>query len=108
MSESTYVTVARTEDIPQNTNKAFDVEGKSILICHAKTGEFFAVENRCSHAIAELEGGRMRGHRLICPLHGAAFDMRDGKVLGAPAYAPIKAYPVRVEDDEIKVQVDES
>lgn len=97
--------VARTEDIPANSNKAFEVDGHEILICHTKAGEFHAVENRCSHAIAELEGGRMRGHRLICPLHGAAFDMRDGSVMGAPAFEPIKSYEVEVEDGEIRVRI---
>lgn len=97
--------VAKIDDIPANSNKAFQVDGHDILICHTKQGDVFAVENRCSHAIAELEGGRMRGHRLICPLHGAAFDMRDGSVLGAPAFEGIKAYEVQVEDGEIRVRV---
>lgn len=105
VTDGTYQTLAHTGDIPPNSNKAFKVDGLDILICHTKTGDFYAVENRCSHAIAELEGGRMRGHRLICPLHGAAFDMRDGCVLGAPASEPIKAYDVKVEDDEVKVLI---
>jgi nitrite reductase/ring-hydroxylating ferredoxin subunit len=47
----------------------------------------------------------LRGHRLICPLHGASFDVRNGAVLGAPASAPLPRYPVRIVDGQIEVQV---
>lgn len=105
VTDSGFRTVARTGDIPANSNKAFNVDGHDVLICHTRAGEFFAVENRCSHAIAELEGGRMRGTRLICPLHGAAFDIRDGSVKGAPAYEPIRTYDIEVDGEDIRVRV---
>jgi nitrite reductase/ring-hydroxylating ferredoxin subunit len=63
------------------------------------------VHNICSHAYAELHEGRLRGHRLICPLHGASFDVRNGAVLGAPATEPLRTYPVRVVDGQVQVQV---
>jgi nitrite reductase/ring-hydroxylating ferredoxin subunit len=64
-----------------------------------------AVHNVCSHAFARMDEGRLRGTRLICPLHGAGFDVRTGAVLGAPATAPLRSYPVRVVDGMIEVQV---
>ncbi|WP_321390320.1 Rieske (2Fe-2S) protein [Emcibacter sp.] len=105
-NQKNFVQVAQISAIEQGTNKAFDVAGKSILICHTKDGEFYAVENLCSHAIAALEGGKMRKHRLICPLHGASFDMRDGSVLGKPAFTPICAYEIRITNNMIEVLLD--
>ena len=73
--------------------------------CTPRTASFHAVSNICSHAYAHLHEGRLRGHRVICPLHGASFDIRTGAVLGAPATVPIASYPVRVAGDQIEVQV---
>ena len=79
--------------------------GHDILICHTK-GEFFAVENQCTHALSKLEGGRLRAYRLICPLHGAAFDVRDGCVKGKPASESIRTYSLRTVDGRIQLSLE--
>ena len=63
-------------------------------MCHTKSG-VFALDNICSHAYARMSEGRLRGTRLICPLHGASFDVRDGRVLGPPATQPLAATRTR-------------
>ena len=78
-----------------------------ILVCHTRDG-IHAVDNICTHAYARLDEGRLRGHRLICPLHGASFDARTGAVLGAPATQPLRTYPVRIQDGQIEVQAPSS
>jgi 3-phenylpropionate/trans-cinnamate dioxygenase ferredoxin subunit len=78
-----------------------------VVICRFRD-EYFAVENLCSHALATFDDGRMRGYRLMCPLHGATFDIRDGSVAGAPATRPIRSYPLRVVDDRIEVDLSNS
>ena len=105
MNDSNFRDLADIAEIPDGSSKSFQVSGHDILICHTK-GEFFAVENKCSHAKAKLEDGRLRAYRLICPLHGACFDVRDGSVKGAPATAPIRVYPLRVTDGCIQVCVE--
>ena len=102
MRESDFQNLADAAEIPDSSCKSFQISGHDILICHTKN-EFFAVENKCSHAMSKLEGGRLRAYRLICPLHGACFDVRDGSVKGAPATAPIRVYPLRVTDGCIQV-----
>ena len=102
LRDNIFRSLADVADIPDGCNKSFQVSGNDILICHTKD-EFFAVENECSHAMAKLEGGRLRAYRLICPLHGAAFDVRDGSVQGKPAVAAIRIYPLRVDDGRIQV-----
>jgi nitrite reductase/ring-hydroxylating ferredoxin subunit len=78
------------------------VGATQILVCHTRDG-LHAVDNVCTHAYARLDEGRLRGHRLICPLHGASFDARTGAVLGAPATQALRTYPVRVRDGQIEV-----
>ena len=68
----------------------------------------FAVEDRCPHAEARMSEGRLRGCRLTCPLHGAAFDVRDGRVLGRPATRPLQTFPVRIEDGFVEVLLPET
>ncbi|MDE2293919.1 MAG: Rieske 2Fe-2S domain-containing protein [Gammaproteobacteria bacterium] len=67
---------------------------RTILICLTREG-LFAVDDECTHAEAHLCEGRLRGLRVTCPLHGAAFDVRSGAVLKGPARQPIRSYPVR-------------
>jgi 3-phenylpropionate/trans-cinnamate dioxygenase ferredoxin subunit len=107
LNSSKFRYLADIGDIPDGSNKSFQVSGHDVLICHTK-GEFFAVENKCSHAMAKLEGGRLRAYCLMCPLHGASFDVRDGSVMGEPATAPVRVYLLRVNDGQIEVCVDKS
>jgi nitrite reductase/ring-hydroxylating ferredoxin subunit len=79
--------------------------GQDVLICHAREG-VFALRNICTHAFTRMDEGRLRGVRLICPLHGASFDIRDGRVLGGPAVHPLPSYPVRVVEGMIEVALE--
>jgi nitrite reductase/ring-hydroxylating ferredoxin subunit len=94
-------------DVPRGQMRACVLGGREILVCHTKQG-LFALDNICTHAHARMNEGRLRGTRLICPLHGAAFDVSDGRVLAAPATLPLAHYPVRVVDDFVEVAVDHS
>ncbi len=104
MTDDSYKDVADAQDIAEGSSVSVEVGGHAVLICHTN-GEFFAVENQCSHALSKLEDGRLRAYRLICPLHGAAFDVRDGCVKGKPATEPIRTYLIRVVDGRIQVSL---
>ena len=80
------------------------VDGHKLLVCHSK-GSHYVIGNQCSHAMARLTGGKLRGHKIFCPLHSAAFDMRDGSVLGPPATEPICAYSTTVEDGKVYAEL---
>jgi 3-phenylpropionate/trans-cinnamate dioxygenase ferredoxin subunit len=97
-----FVEVADVSDVPENGNKAFAVEGRSILICRVGAG-IFAVENRCTHNSSELEGGRIRGHFLFCPVHGARYDLRDGSTAGALTKMPLCTFEVRESGGKIAI-----
>ena len=62
-------------------------------------GELYALEDRCSHEDFELSAGAIDAAEgsIECVLHGARFDLRDGRALCAPAYVPVAKFPVKVE-----------
>ena len=105
MSQAPYFRVLPLSELAPGAMRCVDVEGVPVLLVHGKDGSLNAVHNICTHAYARLDEGRLRGQRLICPLHGASFDVRTGAVLGAPATAPLAVFPVRIADDHIEVQV---
>lgn len=104
MSDSPYTDVAGVDSIEEKSFACFQVGGRAVVICRFRDA-YFAVENACSHAQSRFDEGRLRGYRLMCPLHGASFDIRDGSVAGAPARQPIRAYPVRVVDGRVQVDL---
>jgi len=86
------------------TMHAHSVAGREIVVCATKEG-VFALDNICTHAFARLNEGRLRGTRLICPLHGAGFDVRDGRALGPPASRPLGTHRVRTIDGRVEITI---
>jgi len=70
-------------------------------------GVFHATSLHCTHLNALLHLGALTGHRLACPLHGGAFDVRDGTPLCAPTSRPLETYPVRVTGDDVEIALPE-
>jgi nitrite reductase/ring-hydroxylating ferredoxin subunit len=94
--------VMKLAELAAGSMRSCVVGGREILICHTREG-VFALDNICTHAHARLSEGRLRATRLICPLHGASFDVRDGRVLGPPAESPLATHAVRLIDGVIEV-----
>lgn len=92
--------VMKAADVPAKTAYCTQIEGVGVVLCRVQD-DIFAVVNQCSHALATFDGGRLRGYRLICPLHGAGFDVRTGATLGAPAKEDIRTLPTRVNAEGI-------
>ncbi|MEM9169374.1 MAG: Rieske 2Fe-2S domain-containing protein [Pseudomonadota bacterium] len=95
-----YAYAAKVGDIPENASKAVDIDGRSILICNTRDG-FLAVENLCTHQLQALEGGKIRGCYIFCPLHGQRFNLKDGKPIGQLTDKPLPVFRLRVDGDEI-------
>ena len=70
-------------------------------------GEFYAIEDRCSHDDGPLAEGDFEPDEgvVICPRHGSRFDLKTGRPLSLPAYVPVDTYEVRVEDGIVRVEV---
>jgi nitrite reductase/ring-hydroxylating ferredoxin subunit len=93
-------------ELPRGRMRCVTLSGREVLICHAREG-VFALDNICTHAHARMDEGRLRGVRLICPLHGASFDVRDGRVLASPATRPLQRHAVRIVDGLIEVSLEQ-
>ncbi len=102
LTDLNFIPLTKTTEVPENRVTSFEIKGHNVVLSQVK-GEFFAVQNECSHARQSFDNGRVRGHKLLCPLHGAIFDIRDGSVLSAPAFQAIKSYPLKVEGDDILI-----
>ena len=99
-----FVKVAKTNEFKSCQALLINVKGKQIALFNVE-GEFLALDNACTHDEGPLVEGEISGHEVICPLHGAKFDIRTGEVLGPPAYEPVARYAVRVTGTDIEVEV---
>jgi 3-phenylpropionate/trans-cinnamate dioxygenase ferredoxin subunit len=100
-----YVRVARADDIPPGTKKIVEVDGIEIVVVNLE-GMYYAVEDVCTHDGGPLGEGKLDGCELICPRHGARFDVRTGAATRMPAIEPAPAYAMRVENGDLLIEVD--
>jgi 3-phenylpropionate/trans-cinnamate dioxygenase ferredoxin subunit len=99
------VTVAKPADIAPGELVAFDVEGVRIAVAHAN-GHFFAVDDTCTHEHCSLAAeGTLEGTVVTCGCHGAQFDVTTGAVVAPPAKAPLRVYPLRVDQGNLVLDV---
>ena len=92
--------VIAAKDMPATGVLCTSAAGTPIVLC--KIGdEFHAVSNECTHAKATFDGARLRRFRLICPLHGAMFDVRTGEPNGQLARGALTVYPTRITDSGV-------
>jgi naphthalene 1,2-dioxygenase ferredoxin component len=102
-----WVRAASRSELGEGEVIGVEAAGRSIALYNAD-GHVFATDNICTHAYARLSDGWLDGELIECPLHAARFDIRTGKVLDPPATVDLKTYPVRLVDDEIQVELDET
>ncbi len=96
--------VAKVGDIPPGSTKKVLVDGVEVLLCNCE-GAIYAVEDVCTHDGGPLDQGELEGCRIMCPRHGAMFDVKTGAVLTLPAVIPLPTYEVRIEGDDVYVDV---
>ncbi len=90
---------ATSELLPGESKVAWD--GDTPILVVNLDGDFYAVEDQCTHEDFELSAGVFSDGQVECTLHGARFDLRTGEALCAPAYAPVAKFPVKVEDGAV-------
>jgi len=94
--------VARRNEIPPGTTHRIDVDGLELLLCNVD-GEFYAIEDVCTHDGGPLDQGKLEGTCVTCPRHGAVFDVTSGAAVTLPAVIPLETYNVRIDGDDIYV-----
>jgi 3-phenylpropionate/trans-cinnamate dioxygenase ferredoxin subunit len=100
-----FVKVASMSDIPAGRVKIVEIEDEDVALCNVG-GDIYAVANVCTHDDGPLGEGYLTGDEIECPRHGARFDVRSGEVKSLPAIVPIPTFAVRIEGEDIWVDVD--
>ena len=100
-----WVPVAAAGKFGPGTCKVADVDGTTVAVFNIN-GEYFAIEDVCTHDGGELASGQLEGDQIVCPRHGARFCVRTGQALSAPAYEPTAKFPVRIENGIVQVKDD--
>jgi 3-phenylpropionate/trans-cinnamate dioxygenase ferredoxin subunit len=91
-------------DVLSGSTLAVEVEGTNVAV--VRDGEdWYAIDDECSHAAIPLSEGDVEGCEIECWLHGSRFDLRTGKPSGPPATDPVAVYPVKVEGEDVLVDV---
>lgn len=100
---SEWITVAKVGELTPGQFRKVDTDGAQIVVFNL-SGEYYAIEDVCTHDGGQLTGGTIEGDEVVCPRHGARFCIRTGAALTAPAYEPVATFPVRVQDGEVQVR----
>lgn len=100
-----YFKVAEVTELPLGGKKLVEVDGLPVAIFNVD-GDFYAIEDVCTHDGGPLAEGELKGDEVECPRHGARFSVRTGEALCMPAVEPIECYKVKIEGDNILVCVD--
>jgi len=101
------VRVASVDELPVESLKAVRVDDTEICLAHAEDGNFYAINDVCTHENFLLSLGELFGLDVECPQHGSQLNLKTGKVTGLPAVIPTKTYPVTVEGADVFVEVPE-
>jgi 3-phenylpropionate/trans-cinnamate dioxygenase ferredoxin component len=103
----TLVTVGRISDIPEGEARRYEVDGREIAVVNCGDEGFRAVDDICSHAHSHLSEGEVDCDfgTIECPKHGSTFDLDSGRPRTLPATMPVRSYNVKVENDEIQIEV---
>jgi 3-phenylpropionate/trans-cinnamate dioxygenase ferredoxin component len=104
MKAATWVEVGRIADVPPGHAARVEIDDVPIAIFNVD-GEFFCLDDTCSHAQASLSDGDLDADRcaIECPLHGSAFDLRTGDPISLPAVEPVRVHHIDTSDGVIRV-----
>src|SRR5687768_6902275 len=101
-----WVKVAKVNDIPPGKVSYAEADGLRVALCNAD-GQIYAIDDVCTHDGGSLDQGELQGFTIECPRHGARFDIRTGRVTALPAIVPVDTFPVKIEGDDVMVDVEE-
>lgn len=96
--------IAPASELPNGERLYLEIDGRALVIFNI-AGQLFAIGDICTHDDGPLGDGDLEGFNIVCPRHGAEFDVRTGEVVQMPAVVDIPAYPVRVVDGMIQVGI---
>jgi len=102
-----WVRVCGTSDVPAGEARRFEVNGREIAVVNLGEEGFRAVDTICSHAHYFLDEGEVDvdERSIECPKHGSTFDLDTGKPRSLPATQPVERFDLKVEGDDVLIEV---
>jgi 3-phenylpropionate/trans-cinnamate dioxygenase ferredoxin subunit len=102
---SDWVSVAKAGELAPGQWRTVDVDGTPVVVFNLD-GDYYAIEDVCTHDGGQLTGGTVEGCEVVCPRHGARFAIKTGDALTPPAYEPTAKFPVRLHEGDVQVRDD--
>lgn len=99
-----WVRVGRRQDFSSDGAYGVKVNGQDVCLVRLNE-KFFALDDRCTHAESLLSPGDVEDGEIVCPLHGARFDLKTGEAVTPPATLPVRTHEVRLEGDDVMVRL---
>lgn len=99
-----YISIVHKEDLKEGERIFVEIDDMEIVVFNI-AGGYFAIGDVCSHDDGPLGDGQTDEYEVICPRHGARFDIRTGKATSLPAIVDIPAYPIRIVGNQIEIGV---
>jgi nitrite reductase/ring-hydroxylating ferredoxin subunit len=103
--EVAFLKAAKVSEIPPGRSRVVEVGDEDVAVCNIE-GKIYAIANVCTHDDGPLGDGFLLGDEIECPRHGARFNVRTGEVRTLPAIMPVPVFEVKIEGDDILVDVD--
>ena len=91
-------------DIAEGGHRLIDIGGGIEVAVFYVEAAYYAIEDLCTHDDGPLAEGELDGCQVICPRHGARFDIRTGEALTLPAYRPVESFPVRIDAGRVVLE----
>ena len=99
---SEWINVVSEGALAPGEHAIVEIDGVDVAVFNIN-GDYYAIQDVCTHDGTEIASGQIEGCEIICPRHGARFCLKTGKVLSAPAYEDVDSHAVRVQDGFIQV-----
>lgn len=104
---SNWVQAASINELAAGEGKQVEIEGKEVALFFV-AGEYYAVSDACPHAGASMAEGAVDGSEVICPWHGARFQLKDGALAQGPCREGLHSYSTKIEDGALFVEINET
>ncbi|MCC6511726.1 MAG: non-heme iron oxygenase ferredoxin subunit [Pirellulaceae bacterium] len=101
---SEFIEVAKLSAIPVGGKLCVEIDDRYIVLVHLD-GTVYCIDDVCTHDGGPLGEGELIDHCLVCPRHGAKFDIRTGAAVCMPATEATGCHTVRIEGDKIFVKL---
>ena len=105
MSPITFFPICKVRELKPGERLSLEIGGHPVVIIN-QDGEYFALDDVCTHDDGLLGDGEVEDHEIICPRHGARFDLRTGEATALPAVSGIHIYPIRIVDDHLEIGIE--